>query len=193
MGDGFSVRPEGTYQIPFGWSSQVQQQSDKPEIFDRASIKRSIFCRHPSGRGGLVDARAIHADDQDLAVSERECPPSQRARSLPDAKGGKQWYDVRWRLWAGAQRFFVSSREGATRREMRKFHKEIFVLGYEISGQLDYKLLPAVQSRGRADSARFFKFASCKTRAGLLLALQHWKEDSDELQAVDLALAHPTV
>ena len=88
---------------------------------------------------------------------------------------GSSGYDVRWRSWAGAQRFFVSSRERAARREMRKFHKEMFVLGYEISGQLDYKILPAVHSRGRADSERFFKIASCKTRAGLLLALRHWK------------------
>ena len=143
--------------------------------------------------------------------------PMSGDRALPNAKQWKQWYDVRFMSWAGAQAAGFGEAADAYMKSgdstaLDSFERENRILGYEVANMVDDKLLlyllrvdkkngmemlrtlyKAINSttseRTAALHERFSKPTPCKAKGNLAVALRQWQEDLQELQAVDSPLA----
>ena len=140
---------------------------------------------------------------------------------LPSVKDWQQWYDVKFRSWAGAQAAGFAEAVDVFLKAgdvsgIAQYTKENKVLAYEICHMIDGRLLSylmkvdktngalllktlnSVVTRGSAERTaalhnRFAAQSPCKTKEQLLHGLQVWKEDLEELQATGSAPGKETV
>ena len=128
--------------------------------------------------------------------------PMSGDRALPNAKSWKQWYDVRFMSWAGAQAAGFGEAADAYMKSgdvitLADYERENRVLGYEVANMVDDKLLlyllRADKNNGmemlrtlyrainittseRATSLheRFSKPVPCKAKENLAVSLRQW-------------------